>query len=64
VERKSWAYSGDLTVEGRRHHRDILDQVTRLIAAGRLAPALDERRFTLTTACDAYCIIKQRRGKR
>jgi NADPH2:quinone reductase len=68
---KAATYSGVFTLppllsgEGRRHHREILDQATRLIAAGRLAPVLDERRFTLTTAFDAYRIIEDgaARGK-
>jgi NADPH:quinone reductase len=47
-----------LSGEGRRHHREILDQATRLIGSGQLAPVLDERRFTLSTMCDAYRTIR------
>jgi NADPH2:quinone reductase len=47
-----------LSGEGRRHHREILERTRRLIESGRLAPVLDERRFTLGTMCDAYRVIK------
>ena len=47
-----------LSGEGRRHHREILEQATRLIESGQLAPVLDERRFTLNTMCDAYRTIR------
>jgi NADPH2:quinone reductase len=68
---KEATYSGVFTLppllsgEGRRHHREILEHATRLIEAGRLAPVLDERRFTLRTAGDAYRVIKEgmARGK-
>ena len=54
-----------LSGKGRRHHREILEQATRLIESERLAPLLDERRFTLSTMCDAYRVIKKgmARGK-
>jgi NADPH2:quinone reductase len=54
-----------LSGEGRRHHREILEQAARLIESGRLVPVLDERRFTLSTMCDAYRTIRARaaRGK-
>jgi NADPH:quinone reductase len=47
-----------LSGEGRRHHREILEQTRCLIESGQLAPVLDERRFTLSTMCDAYRTIK------
>jgi NADPH2:quinone reductase len=47
-----------LSGEGRRHHREILEQTRRLVEAGQLAPVLDERRFTLNTMCDAYRTIR------
>jgi NADPH2:quinone reductase len=47
-----------LSGKGRRHHREILEQATRLIESGQLAPVLDERRFTLNTMCDAYRTIR------
>jgi NADPH:quinone reductase-like Zn-dependent oxidoreductase len=43
-----------LTGEGRAHHGQILMQVARLADAGKLAPTLDPRTFTLGTANDAY----------
>jgi NADPH2:quinone reductase len=61
---KEATYSGVFTLppllsgEGRRHHREILEQATRLIESGRLLPLLDERRFTLSTMCDAYRTIR------
>jgi len=47
-----------LSGEGRRHHREILDQATRLIESGQLVPLLDERRFTLGSMCAAYRTIR------
>jgi NADPH2:quinone reductase len=47
-----------LSGEGRKHHREILDQARRLIESGRLLPVLDERRFTLDNLCDAYRTIR------
>ena len=47
-----------LSGEGRRHHREILEQTRRLIESGQLAPVLDDRRFTLSTMCDAYRTIR------
>ena len=66
---KEATYSGVFTLppllsgEGRRHHREILEQTRRLIESGQLAPVVDERRFTLSTMCDAYRTIKGRGGK-
>jgi NADPH2:quinone reductase len=68
---KAATYSGVFTLppllsgEGRRHHREILEQATRLIESGRLAPVLDERRFTLSSAYEAYRVISDgmARGK-
>jgi NADPH2:quinone reductase len=47
-----------LSGEGRRHHREILDQARQLVESGRLLPVLDERRFTLNNMCDAYRTIR------
>jgi NADPH2:quinone reductase len=47
-----------LSGEGRRHHREILEQTRCLIESGQLAPVLDERRFILSTMCDAYRTIR------
>jgi NADPH2:quinone reductase len=61
---KEATYSGVFTLppllsgEGRRHHREILDQARRLIESGQLVPVLDERRFTLNNMCDAYRTIR------
>jgi NADPH2:quinone reductase len=49
-----------LTGEGRAHHGEIMRQATRLTEMGKITPKLDPRRFTLTTACDAYRAIKAR----
>lgn len=46
-----------LTGEGRAHHGHILAEATRLAEAGRLAPLLDARRFTLRTVDDAYRLV-------
>lgn len=46
-----------LTGEGRAHHGDILREATRLIDAGRLAPVVDPRRFTLATVGQAHAAI-------
>ncbi len=47
-----------LTGEGRAHHGDILREATKLIEAGKVAPRLDPRHFTLATVDDAYAAIK------
>jgi NADPH2:quinone reductase len=47
-----------LSAEGRRHHREILEQARGLVESGRLVPVLDERRFTLNNMCDAYRTIR------
>jgi NADPH2:quinone reductase len=54
-----------LTGEGRAHHGEILLEVARLAEAGKLAPSLDSRRFTLETVGDAYAAIEKgaARGK-
>jgi NADPH:quinone reductase len=43
-----------LTGIGRERHGAILREVTALVDAGKLQPLVDETRFTLTTAADAY----------
>jgi NADPH:quinone reductase-like Zn-dependent oxidoreductase len=43
-----------LTGEGRAHHGDILREATRLIEAGKVAPRVDHRHFTLSTVGEAY----------
>jgi NADPH:quinone reductase-like Zn-dependent oxidoreductase len=47
-----------LTGEGRAHHGDILREATQLIEAGKLAPRVDPRRFTLSTVGDAYRVAE------
>ena len=49
-----------LTGEGRAHHGEILREATRLSEAGRLAPKIDPRRFTLETIGDAYAALAER----
>lgn len=61
---KAASYSGVFTLlplltgEGRRHHGEILEQATQLIERGKLAPEMDERRFTLATVDEAYRILR------
>ena len=43
-----------LTGEGRAHHGEILREATRLVEAGKVAPRVDPRHFTLSTAGEAY----------
>jgi NADPH:quinone reductase len=47
-----------LTGEGRAHHGEILREVTRLVEAGKIAPRVDSRRFTLETVGDAYEVLR------
>jgi NADPH:quinone reductase-like Zn-dependent oxidoreductase len=49
-----------LTGEGRAHHGDILREATKLIEAGKIAPRVDPRHFTLDTVAGAYEAIKTR----
>ena len=43
-----------LTGRGRERHGAILREIAALVDAGKLRPLIDETRFTLTTAADAY----------
>jgi NADPH2:quinone reductase len=43
-----------LTGKGREQHGAILREVATLVDAGKLRPLIDETRFTLTNAADAY----------
>ncbi|CAN7259030.1 zinc-dependent alcohol dehydrogenase family protein [Bosea sp. LjRoot9] len=52
-----------LTGEGRAHHGEILREAAVLAEAGKIAPRLDPRRFTLDTACDAYRALKAGRAE-
>lgn len=52
-----------LSGEGRRHHREILNRARPMIESGKLIPVLDERRFTLSTVCDAYRTIRAAAAK-
>jgi NADPH2:quinone reductase len=60
------SYSGVFTLlpmligEGRAHHGEILREATGLAEAGKIAPRLDPRRFTLETIGDAYEAIANR----
>ncbi len=47
-----------LSGRGRRHHGEILAAAATLAEAGKLAPILDPRRFTLATVGEAYDAIK------
>jgi NADPH:quinone reductase-like Zn-dependent oxidoreductase len=47
-----------LTGEGRAHHGEILREATRLVDAGKIAPRVDPRRFTLDTIGDAYAAME------
>lgn len=49
-----------LTGEGRTHHGDIMQQATKLVDAGLLAPHLDPRHFSLDTIEDAHAAIENR----
>jgi NADPH2:quinone reductase len=51
-----------LTGEGHAHHGEILREATRLSEAGKLAPKVDPRRFTLETIGDAYAALAERKA--
>ncbi|MGA0561125.1 zinc-dependent alcohol dehydrogenase family protein [Ancylobacter sp. VNQ12] len=65
---KAATYSGVFTLmpllkgEGRRHHGEILEQARLLIEAGRLAPLVDPRRFTLEQAQEAHEALERADG--
>lgn len=65
---KGGTYSGVFTLmpliqgEGREHHGEILDEARRLVEAGKLAPLVDPRRFTLDQADAAYEALKTADG--
>jgi len=49
-----------LTGEGRTHHGDIMQQATKLVDAGLLAPHLDPRHFSFDSIEDAHAAIENR----
>jgi NADPH2:quinone reductase len=51
-----------LTGEGRAHHGEILREATRLSEAGKLAPKVDPRRFTIETIGEAYAALAERKA--
>lgn len=51
-----------LTGKGRAHHGDILREASKLAAAGKLKPLVDERRFILETVEEAYKLQEERRA--
>lgn len=51
-----------LTGVGRARHGSILSEAAKLVEAGKLSPILDQRRFDLATACDAYRALKGARS--
>lgn len=63
------SYSGVFTLlpllsgEGRAHHGEIMTEATRLVEAGKLAPLVDARRFTLESVGDAYALIRDHAAK-
>lgn len=66
---KGATYSGVFTLMplltgiGRLHHGEILEAAAALIEAGKLAPIVDPRRFTLETVSDAYRALKAADGR-
>ncbi len=68
---KAGTYSGVFTLEplltgvGRKHHGEILHEAAKLAEAGKVAPLVDPRRFTLESVGKAYQLIRDRgaRGK-
>lgn len=40
--------------DGRKHHSNILKEITKLIEAGKLKPLIDPRKFTLDNAMEAH----------
>jgi NADPH2:quinone reductase len=54
-----------LSGEGRRRHREILEQASLMVQSGQLMPVIDERRFNMNNVCDAYRTIVEgaARGK-
>ncbi len=68
---KAATYSGVFTLmpmltgKHRAHHGEIMAAATELVEAGKLAPQLDPRRFTLDTVEDAHAALENRtaRGK-
>lgn len=46
-----------LSGQGRRHHSEILEEVTRMVQAGTLRPRVDAERYSLTTVAEAYAAV-------
>lgn len=61
---KGGTYSGVFTLlplltgDGREHHGEIMANAARMAEAGKLAPRLDPRSFTLDTAADAHDAVQ------
>lgn len=51
-----------LTGEGREAHGQILSEAAQLIEAGKLAPRLDDRRFSFEQAEDAHALVREGRA--
>jgi len=51
-----------LTGEGREAHGRILSEAARLVEAGKLAPRLDDRRFSLEQAVVAHALVREGRA--
>jgi NADPH2:quinone reductase len=48
-----------LTGNGRRHHGEILEQITALAEDGKLTPRLDPRTFTLQSVHEAHSAVEE-----
>ena len=65
---KAATYSGIFTLlplltgEGRAHHGEIMQEMTKLIEAGKLMPKLDPRRFSLADVDTAHQLIENRQA--
>lgn len=65
---KAATYSGVFTLlplltgEGRPHHGEIMQEMTKLVEAGKVTPRLDPHRFTLDDTDEAHRLIENRRA--
>jgi NADPH2:quinone reductase len=66
---KGASYSGVFTLaplltgDDRAHHGEVLKQIASRVEAGALMPNLDQRRFSLAEAGDAYRLLESRQAE-
>lgn len=48
-----------LSGQGRRHHSEILEEISRMVEAGKLRPRVDPQRFSMGSIAEAYASVER-----